>query len=42
MVDGNGYVCGVCPECGENDCWNGKCMTCGYVEPEEELEESEE
>lgn len=44
MLGGNGFECGVCPQCGENDFWNStECMTCGYkAEPKEEDEESED
>lgn len=42
MLGGTSYDCGVCPSCGANDLWNGKCMTCGYEEPEEDSEEESE
>ena len=43
MLGGTTYECGVCPICGGYNFWNdNECMSCGYVKPEEESEESEE
>lgn len=43
IVENNSlYVCTICSNCGVNNCWNGVCMSCGHIEPEEDSEESEE
>lgn len=36
MLGGGPYVCETCPECGENDMWNGRCASCGYEKPDED------
>lgn len=38
MLGGGPYVCKTCPKCQENNMWNGKCASCGYIEPEEDEE----
>lgn len=36
MLGGGPYQCETCPNCQENDMWNGVCASCGFEKPDED------